>query len=495
MSDPREQSLKDAADLHQYGYAQQLLRDMGGFANFALSFTIISILTGAVVLFGHGLNYGGPVVNGWGWPLVTLATLLVAASMAEIASAVPTAGAVYHWAALLGGPDWGWFTAWFNFIGQMATTAGIGYGIAQFVVDLLGWEGRAALLAVYAAVLLSQGLLNHYGIRTVARLNDVSVWYHIALTAVLIGAFLAWAPMKPLSFAFAGTHSSRPDLPFAWVFLVGLLQAQWTLTGYDASAHITEETLDPRRNAPWGMFLAVLVSGVAGWAMLLVMTLGIQDLGAAAAAPNPFLFVCETALGPAWGRALTWAVLVAMWFCGLGSVTANARMVFAFARDGGLPGSARLATVSPSHRTPAVAVWTSVAAAFLVALYSGAFGVIVSISTIGLYVSYIIPVVLALRARRRGAWGPGASGEFALGPWNLGAWGGLVNALAAAWVAFICVLFVAPPNQLTGYTFAGLTAALAVYYLAAVRGTFKGPQKLMTEEELLRAEAALGGAA
>ncbi len=493
MSDRHEQSLKDAGDLHKYGYAQQLYRDAGGFGNFAMSFTIISVVTGSIMLFGHGLNYGGPVVNGWGWPLVTLATLLVAASMAEIASAIPTAGAVYHWSALLGGPGWGWFTAWFNFVGQVATTAGIDYGIAQFVVDLMGWEGRAVFLAVYAALLLSQGLFNHYGIRAVTRLNDVSVWYHIALMALLVAAFLLWAPLKPLAFCFTATHTPRPELPFGWVFLVGLLQAQWTFTGYDASAHITEETLDPRRNAPWGMFLAVLLSGVFGWAMLLVMTRGILDLDAAAAAPNAFIFVCEQAFGPAWGKALSWAVLPAMWFCGLASVTANARMIFAFARDGGLPGSARLATVSPTYRTPAVAVWVSVATAFVLAVYSGAFGVIVTLSTIGLYVSYVLPVVLALRARRRGTWGVGAAGEYPLGPWNLGPWGGLVNALAVAWVAFICVLFVAPPNQLTGYTFAGLTAALAAYYLAAVRGTFKGPQRLMTEEELLRTETVLEG--
>src|SRR5207244_550176 len=110
---------RDAAELARLGYAQQLLRDMGGFANFAVSFTIISILTGAIVLFGHGLNYGGPAINGLGWPIVSVFTLLVAASMAEIASAIPTAGAMYHWSSILGGPGWGWFTAWFNFIGQM----------------------------------------------------------------------------------------------------------------------------------------------------------------------------------------------------------------------------------------------------------------------------------------------------------------------------------------------------------------------------------------
>ena len=108
-TEPTATSDKDV--LHQFGYAQQLLRDMGGFSNFAISFSIISILTGAVTLYGTGLNSGGPVVMGIGWPLVTLFVLFVAASMAELASAIPTSGALYHWASLLGGPAWGWFTA------------------------------------------------------------------------------------------------------------------------------------------------------------------------------------------------------------------------------------------------------------------------------------------------------------------------------------------------------------------------------------------------
>ncbi len=479
MPDKHRQILEDERDLHRWGYAQQLLRDMGGFANFAVSFTIISILTGAITLYGQGLGFGGPAVNGLGWPLVTFFTLLVAASMAEIASAVPTAGAVYHWAALLGGPGWGWFTAWFNFVGQLATTAGIDYGIALFMVDLLNL-GPGALLPIYGLLLLSHGLFNHYGIRTVAALNDLSVWYHVAVTLLLVAGFLLFAPRQPLSFAFK-TGFTTSQVPYAWAFLIGLLQAQWTLTGYDASAHITEETVDPRRNAPWGMFNAVLISGVFGYLLLLAVTLGIQDLPAAAGAPNPFIHIAERAFGPKAGKALVWAILPAMWFCGLSSVTANARMIFAFARDRGLPGSSLLARVSPRYRTPAPAVWLSVGLAFLIALYSQAYGVIVSLSTIGLYVSYVIPILLVLRARRRGQWRE-------IGPWNLGPWGGLVNALAALWVAFITVLFVAPPNQRTGYTFAGLSALLGLYYLAWVRGRFEGPKRLSTEEELMRVE-------
>lgn len=444
---------------------------MGGFANFAVSFTVISIVTGAITLFGQGLNYGGPAVNGIGWPIVMLFTLAVTASMAEIASAIPTAGAMYHWSAILGGPGWGWFTAWFNFVGQVATTAGIDYGIAVFIADLLKIGGHSPLLAIYAALLASHGALNHWGIKIVARLNDASVWYHMAVTGVIIVSFLFFAPRQPLSFAFK-TGFTTSKFPYAWAFMIGLLQAQWTFTGYDASAHITEETVDPRRNAPWGMFIAVLVSGLCGYPMLIAITLAIQNLSAAATADNSFIYIAEQAFGPARGRAMVWAVLPAMWFCGLSSVTTNARMIFAFSRDGGFPLSKTWAAVSPKFRTPANAVWLATAIAFVLALYSGAYTVIVTLSTIGLYISYVIPIILVVGARRKGAWTN-------LGPWNLGKWGGVINIISIAWIALITVLFVAPPNQLTGYTFAGLTVILTLYYLTLARGKFKGPQRLI----------------
>ena len=384
--DREAQRRRDAQDLGGFGYAQQLLRDMGGFANFAVAFTVISVLTGAITLYGQGLAAAGPAVNGIGWPIVTLMTLAVAASMSEIASKIPTAGAMYHWSSLLGGPGWGWFTAWFNFVGQVATTAGIDFGIAQFSCDLMGWHGAAPLLILYAALLVTHGLINHYGIHLVALINDVSVWYHVAVTVAVIVAFRVFAPHQPLSYAFT-TRYSTLGYPYWWAFMLGLLQAQWTLTGYDASAHVTEETLDPRRNAPWGLFNAVWISGVVGYALLLAVTLGIQDLPTAAGAANPFIAVAERALGAGFGRGLTWAILPAMWFCGLSSVTTNARMIYAFSRDGGLPGSGVWRRVDARRRTPVQAIWLAVGLAFLIGLYTKAFTVIVTLSTIGLYVS------------------------------------------------------------------------------------------------------------
>src|SRR5437764_8825734 len=202
---------RDAEELRKLGYAQQLLRDMGGFANFALSFSIISILTGAITLYGYGLKMGGPLEMALGWPLVSLLTLPVAASLAQLASSYPTAGALYHWASILGGRGAGFFTAWLNCIGQFAITAGIDYGLSQFIVALLGLPpGRT--IAVYAFVLVSHAILNHLGVRLVARLNDLSAWVHIAGVAVLVGAVALFAPRKPMTFLLTPfTDGPPPD--------------------------------------------------------------------------------------------------------------------------------------------------------------------------------------------------------------------------------------------------------------------------------------------
>src|SRR5437660_4503984 len=186
---------EDARELGKLGYAQELFRTIGGFSNFALSFSIISILTGAVTLYQHGLVMGGPAEMAFGWPLVAVFTMTVALSMAELASAVPTSGAMYHWAYRLGGNAWGWFTAWFNIAGQLAAIAGIDYGAALFLTPLVGLPmTTTSLLAVDAGILLSQAAINHFGIRLVAWLNDLSVTVHVAGVIAIVGPLVLVSP-------------------------------------------------------------------------------------------------------------------------------------------------------------------------------------------------------------------------------------------------------------------------------------------------------------
>ncbi len=218
---------QDLSDLHQLGYAQQLFREMGGFSNFAISFSIISILTGAILLFGFGLRFAGPIVNSVGWPLVSLLVLCVAASMAELASAYPTAGGLYFWAYRLGGRRWAWMTAWFNMIGQVTTTAGVNIGVAIYVVGAVTriWKLPAdapipffgALdnwyFYVFIMVLITipQMLVNMLGIRITARLNNLSVWWHIAGVAVIAVALTFFGKTHhPLSYAFEVVKTTNP---------------------------------------------------------------------------------------------------------------------------------------------------------------------------------------------------------------------------------------------------------------------------------------------
>ncbi|MDP1826756.1 MAG: amino acid permease [Archangium sp.] len=452
-------------ELEALGYKQELLRDMGGFQNFALSFSIISILTGAVTLYGAGLTSGGPRVMLLGWPLVAFFTIAIGLSLGELASAFPTAGALYHWSSILGGPGAGWATAWLNVLGQFAITAAIDFGLAEFLAPLLGLDGeRAHVLMLYAALLLSHAVLNHVGVKVVAALNTVSAWYHVIGVIVLVGAVMFFAKKQPLPFLL----QDAPPLKDAVMpgFLAGLLQAAWTFTGYDASAHASEETKDAARNAPKGILLAIIASAIAGYVMLIVITLAIGDLPATLAAKNPFIFVLEGALGGL-GTALVWVAVGAMWFCGLASITSNSRMLYAFARDGGLPFSYLLARVSPRWQTPHVGVWVSACVAFALALFASALSVMAALSTVALYASYGLPVFLALLARRKG-WPR-------TGPWTLGKYGAAINVVAVVWIVFMVVVMSLPPNGLAGITFGSTCALLLVVWFGGMRKYFAGP--------------------
>jgi amino acid transporter len=467
---------EDARELHRLGYAQELFRTMGGFSNFALSFSIISILTGAVTLYGHGLTMGGPAEMAWGWPLVTLFTLAVALSMAELASALPTSGAMYHWSSRLGGKGWGWFTAWFNIVGNLALLAGVDYGCALFVTPLLGLEASTKnLLLVYAALLLSHALINHYGIRLVARLNDLSVAIHILGIIVIVGALLVFAPKQPASFFFERVTHNPEGLPYWGAFIIGLLQAQWTFTGYDASAAVSEETVDPRRRAPWGMVMAVVVSSVVGYLLLIALTLSIKDIPAVLTAKDAsgnsmpaVLVILQTALGERAGSIFSALVSVAMWFCGLSAVTWCSRVVYAFARDDGMPLSRLWRRVSRKQQTPVAAIWLSVVVAWLAAVSTGAYQTVTAISVIGLYLSYVIPVYLSWRNRLK-------SGQTIRGPWHLGRFSAAINLVALVWVAFISVVLCLPDDRRAGKAVVVLAALLSVFYLARERRRFPGP--------------------
>lgn len=464
----------DSAMLAALGYKQELHRGMSGFSNFAVSFSIISVLAGAITSYGIAMNSGGPIAISVGWPLVGVFVLCVALAMGEICSVYPTAGGLYFWAGRLARRNkaaWAWYVGWFNFLGEVAVTAAIDYGAAltwtAFANLAWGFEvtpGRTFM--VFAVILLAHGLLNTFGVDLVKLLSNISAWWHLVGVAVIV-AVLAFVPDRHQSLSYTFFHYENH---FGWdnavyVFFIGLLMAQYTFTGFDASAHVAEETHNASTNAPKGMVNSVLVSIFAGWVLLVAITAAIQDYEAertsATGLPAAQIFV--DAAGSSLGIFLIFICGVAQFFCGMASVTANSRMIYAFSRDGALPGSQLWAKVNPRTGTPTNSIWLCTICSLILAspalVSSTAYLAVTSIAVIGLYIAYVTPVLL-----RR------LNPDFQPGVWNLGRWSAVIGWIAVAWVGFIVILFMLPPaSPVTVSTFNyAPVAVLAVLVFATV---------------------------
>jgi amino acid permease (GABA permease) len=501
-----EQALtSDEETLHRLGYAQELRRRMSGFSNFAVSFTIISILSGCLTLYGYGMATGGPAVIVWGWPFVGIMTLFVGLAMAEVCSSFPTAGGLYYWSAKLAkrnGPAWSWFTGWFNFLGQVAVTAGIDFGAALFINALLAlqWNVSTAhgmTVLIYGCVLLLHGLLNQFGIKLVALLNDVSVWWHITGVLIIVGV-LIFAPSHHQSASFVFGHLvNDTGLKLGWWYIIpiGLLLAQYTFTGYDASAHMTEETHSAATAGPRGIVSSIIVSLFAGWVLLIGITFAIQHYEPERLSPTgvPPAQIFIDAVGTTGGKLLLLIAIGAQLFCGMSSVTANSRMIYAFSRDGALPGSNVWHKVNKRTRTPTNAIWLAAGFAFVLGLpylwNYAAYAAVTSIAVIGLYIAYVLPTYLRLRQ--------GAS--FQRGPWHLGRWSYVVGWTAVTWVVIITILFMLPQlGPVTWSTFNYAVVAVVVvlgfagiYWLVSARNWFTGPRVQGSAEELAAIEQEL----
>lgn len=522
MPQSREEAIRqDVQDLHGLGYAQELLRSMGGFSNFAISFSIISILTGAVILYNLGLTLAGPAAVGLGWPLVTIFTLMIAATMAEIASAYPTAGGLYYWASKLRNKDWGWWTAWLNLGGQISIVAGINYSAAFYLCatilnPLFGIDPNVETFGVLNAIWITGILIaieiafNVAGTRIVAFMNDLSVWWHIGFVAAIAVALFAIGsqPTHEIGFLFQVTPGTNSDgvswadiVPFgvAGAFALSLLQSQWTYTGYDASAHVAEETVFARRASAWGVFLSVAVSAVAGYVVLVALTLKMTspaDVLANSGGGGGVQYILESNLGEGLsqlGGLLAAGVAFAMTFCGFSSIASAGRMLFAFSRDDGLPGSGWLKRVSRRWRTPSNAVFAISLASWLLILivyvltklFGGdplfLIGGITSVSTVLLYWAYGVCIWLGMRGDQ--SWRERQT-------WSLGRWSKPLAWLSVIWIVLFSPVFLYPfaLNPASWLIVGAFILLLLVYYFGWARTRFRGPVAQGTAAELSEIE-------
>lgn len=476
----------DVQTLHRLGYAQELLRRMSGFSNYAISLSIICILSGGVTSFHLGLCSVGGGAIGLGWPLACLFALAVAATMGQVASAFPTAGGLYHWASLLGGKGWGWATAWFNLVGLVVILAAINVGTYQFLIGFLGphigFEVNTAdnfqvQVAVVCAITLSQALFNHFGIRVTTLLIDFSGYWILIVAAGLTVAMLSYAPRletgRLVTFTnYSGLPAENPVWPptgnLGWLFALGLILPAYTITGFDASAHTAEETVGAAHNVPRAIVRSVLVSGLFGWLMLAAVVLAMPSVDEAVAhGEGAFAWAVETTLPGPLALTLDAGIAVAQYLCGLATVTSASRMAYAFARDGGLPFSHMMRRVNKRYRTPVTAIWTVAVAAVLFTVYTPVYSTITTACTIFLYISYVVPTVLGFFAYGR-TW-------TAMGPWQLGRWYRPLAVICVGYCVLLIAIGMAPPNDKAIWILGGTLMLMAIAWFGSERERFPGP--------------------
>ncbi len=524
----------DRDDLNELGYAQELKRGLGWFSNFAISFSIISILAGGMTTYWLGMVTGGPRVITLGWIIVGFFALLVGMAMGEICSAYPTAGGLYFWSAKLARKDgarWAWFTGWFNLLGQIGVIASVDYALAIFIgyfirmfdadFQLTAWT----IYIIFLAVLIAHGVLNTFGVKLVRILGDISVWWHVVGVIVIFIAFMTAGGegtigMEGLFDKQAGELAGWAAKGFVptYMFGLGLLLAQYTITGFDASAHVSEETVGARTEAPKAIVRSIYISAIAAFFLNLAMTQALPAdpdayAGIAYGGEGDYFLVnaaprlISATVGLGLAKCLVFICIVAQFFCGMASVTANSRMIYAFSRDGALPGSSLWHKINPKTRTPTNSIWLGVVLSAIVGLlsvyqkggYSTAFFALTGICVIGLYIAYGIPIYLRL-----------TNPDFVPGPWNLKGHHKVVGWTALAWIAFITILFFGPVFRpfwpvfgetdgifhQNNFNFTGpliLAAAIGfgLYWTLSGKKWFKGPKVQGTREELLAIEREL----
>lgn len=520
-NDPNYHGIEDdVKQLHSMGYAQELSRRMGGFQNFAISFSIICILAGGITAFPFAFSAAGGASIGIGWPLACLFALVVAISLAQIVSAYPTAGGIYHWSSILGGKGWGWAAAWFNLAGLLFVVSSVNFGVFLLFRDLVlggvfgmditpwvsaemldqGWWIQTLFIAGITAV---QALINHYGIRATTILTDFSGYLIFIGSVVLTLALIIWSPAEiDLGRLFTFSNFTGPaggdvvplQAGIFVAFMLGLLQGVYTITGFDASGHTSEETRNAAAAAPKGMIHSVLWSALFGYVMVCSFVLAMPSVEEGAATGwGSFNYVMASSGMPKILLDILYIVIVvANFLCALAGLTSCSRMIFAFARDGGLPFSNALKSVSPTHRTPAVAIWVGAILSVVAVLYGNVFIVLATGCAVFLYISYVMTCAAGLMSEINGKWTK-------KGPFNLGGLSKVIALLAIIGCLILIYVGVQPPNEKVGWLVLAMAAVGLVLWFTFERSRFQGPP--LTAEDVAKRQAriaaeekAVGGA-
>ncbi|MFL6060120.1 MAG: amino acid permease [Marmoricola sp.] len=516
MPEAHEALSADEQHLAKLGYKQDLSRSWSGFSNFAISFSIISILAGCFTSFGLGWNNGGPAAIAWGWPILSVFILIIGLTMSELVSAYPTSGGIYWWASKLGGPKAGFFTGWLNLIGLLAIDASVAYGCATFFDAFVGaysksWQGNYSLTRVFiefVIILALAALVNIFSSHLLAVINNVSVWWHVIGSLVVVA--ILWFFLKDgadhASFkdvfgttvnntGFFGGHKGLGFILYI-LPLSGIL-TQYTITGYDASVHLSEETKDAADSAARGIWQSILYSAIGGWILLLTFLFAVQSVPDETAAGGGVLTIFSAALTSHVAGIIIFISMAGQFFCTCACMTSTSRMLFAFSRDRVVPGHKYWSQLN-AQRVPVYGVIASAVVALIITLpalitvdINGApvpvaFFAVVSIGVIGLYLAFAIPIYLRWR-----------HGEnFEVGRWNNGSKYRWMNPVAVIEIVIMSIVGILPTAYVgvpwndgfamkyVNYAIIVVPVALVlllIYWEVSVKHWFTGPVRTVDE--------------
>ncbi|KAK4550656.1 hypothetical protein LTR36_000235 [Oleoguttula mirabilis] len=493
------------ADLAKLGYKSELPRSLSMLSVLGMSFAIMAVPYGLSTTMYITLTDGQSVTILWGWVLVSLISLSIAASLAEICAVYPTAGGVYYWSAMMATKKWAklasWVTGWLNLVGNWTVTLSINFGGAQLILSAISlwnedWAPKAwHTVLCFWAVMLICFLINAFGARYLDLINKVCIYWTAASVVIILITVLSMAPTKRSGeFVFAHYDASASGWPSGWAFFVGLLQAAYTLTGYGLVASMCEEVQNPAREVPKAMVISVAAAGVTGVIYLIPILFVLPDVQYLLDAPGgqPIGLVFKQATGSAGGGfGLLFLILGIMLFAGTGALTAASRCTYAFARDGAIPGSRWFGTTNERLGIPLWGlVLSTVVDCLLGLIYFGstaAFNSFTGVATICLSCGYGLPILVSvLRGRRM----------VKHSTFSLGRFGFVINVVCLCWIVLAIVLFCMPvslpvsPSSMNyaSVVFAGFAAMSIGWYFVRGRKDFTGPPVVQDAEPTLKGQ-------
>lgn len=474
MRDRTGQDLEDQKDLARFGYLQQLQRSMGSFSSFAISFSLISITTGIFGNFGHGLREFGPAVV-LAWIVAAVGQFLVALIVADLAARLPIAGYGYQWSSRLISPHFGFFVGWCLLLQFLIGFPAICGTLSDYLCDYSGLS-RSFAPWVTIGVVTVISAVHLVGIRVVSWVNDAGVIAEIAgciaIVAMLLGLWF-WAPTANLSILLDSTNAETGAPGTLLAFGSSLLLGAWCITGFEGAADLAEETHQPRHTVPRAVINSEFTSGVGGLIMLIAFMLSISDLSAIQQAPNPLLAIIQSRLSEQVMPIVMIVVYISIFACGVASMAAATRLIFAMARDRMLPGSSFLSRIDPTTHSPKESILLVWLASCIVIPVLQQVRDLSSVATVAAYLGYTGIVIASLCLPETVA-APG----FTLGRWR---WAVAVLALGWLGTAIAALTLTAPGFPIARACAVPLAIGVVVYFLfirVRIRSGTAGPPPL-----------------